>query len=199
MSLQEKHILESNSLAFKFALIIQAFMLMSTVIYQAGREGFMTTPVMLVLQIIFVAAQIWAYLIFRTKKTGQLTNKELEVLDKLNLDADATDKFYEAIETVGGHAPEFYNDYAKVKAYLTEHGEKVKETLGGRALLAPVNLMHLRADAACVLAEARQNEWMPPHRLTPIYLRAPQAERERAAGRDHTKSLRRQREEQRAR
>ncbi len=72
MSLQDKHILESNSLAFKFALIIQAFMLMSTVIYQAGREGFMTTPVMLVLQIIFVAAQIWAYLVFRTKKTGQL-------------------------------------------------------------------------------------------------------------------------------
>ncbi len=37
-------------------------------------------------------------------------------------------KFYEAIETIGGHAPEFYNDYAKVKAYLLEHGEKVKET-----------------------------------------------------------------------
>ena len=37
-------------------------------------------------------------------------------------------KFYEAIETIGGHAPEFYNDYAKVKAYLTEHGEKVKES-----------------------------------------------------------------------
>lgn len=78
------------------------------------------------------------------------------------------------------------------------HGSKVKETLGNRAILAPVNLMHLRADAACVLAEARQNEWMPPHQLTPIYLRAPQAERERAAGRDHTKSLKRQREEQKA-
>ncbi len=35
------------------------------------------------------------------KKSGQLTNKELEVLEKLNLDADATDKFYEAIEAAG--------------------------------------------------------------------------------------------------
>ena len=76
------------------------------------------------------------------------------------------------------------------------HGERVKAILGERAILAPVNLTHLRADAACALAEARPGEWMPPHALTPIYLRAPQAERERAAGRDHTKSLRRQREEQ---
>ena len=75
------------------------------------------------------------------------------------------------------------------------HGENVKAVLGERAILAPVNLMHIRADAACVLAEAKQSEWMEPHRLTPIYCRAPQAERERRAGRDHTKSLKRQREE----
>lgn len=76
------------------------------------------------------------------------------------------------------------------------HGATVLETLGDRALLAPANLMHIRADATCVLAMARQDEWMPPHLLTPIYLRAPQAERERAAGRDHTRSLKRQREEE---
>lgn len=75
------------------------------------------------------------------------------------------------------------------------HGENVKTVLGERAILAPVNLMHIRADAACVLAEAKRDEWMEPHRLTPIYCRAPQAERERRAGRDHTKSLKRQREE----
>ena len=40
-------------------------------------------------------------LLEKGKKTGQLTNKELEVLEKLNLDADATDKFYEAIEAAG--------------------------------------------------------------------------------------------------
>ena len=40
-------------------------------------------------------------LLEKGKKTGQLTNKELEVLEKLNLDADATDKFYESIEAAG--------------------------------------------------------------------------------------------------
>ena len=40
-------------------------------------------------------------LLEKGKKSGQLTNKELEVLEKLNLDADATDKFYEAIEAAG--------------------------------------------------------------------------------------------------
>ena len=35
------------------------------------------------------------------KKSGQLTNKELEVLEALNLDAEATDRFYEAIEAAG--------------------------------------------------------------------------------------------------
>ncbi len=79
------------------------------------------------------------------------------------------------------------------------HGETVTALLGARATLAPANLMHLRADAACVLALSRQADWMPAHRLAPIYLRAPQAERERRAGRDHTKSLKRQREEEAAR
>ena len=51
-------------------------------------------------------------------------------------------------------------------------------------------------DAACVLAAAHPGQWMEARRLTPIYLRAPQAERERKAGRDHTKPLRRQREEE---
>ena len=43
MSLQDKHIYESNKLAFKFALILQGFELLSTVLYQAGRVGFMNT------------------------------------------------------------------------------------------------------------------------------------------------------------
>ena len=75
------------------------------------------------------------------------------------------------------------------------YGDKVKELLGDRALIAPEHLRNLRADAACVLAASRQDEWMEAKLLTPIYLRAPQAERERKAGRDHTKPLRRQREE----
>ena len=75
------------------------------------------------------------------------------------------------------------------------YGNRIMETLGSRALIAPEHLINLRPDAACVLAAARPDQWMAARLLTPVYLRAPQAERERAAGRDHTKPLRRQREE----
>ena len=76
------------------------------------------------------------------------------------------------------------------------YGESIRQRLAGRALLAPEHLRNLRADAACALAAARPDQWMEARALKPIYLRAPQAERERKAGRDHTKPLRRQREEE---
>ena len=72
------------------------------------------------------------------------------------------------------------------------YGDAVASRLGSRALIAPEHLRSLRPDAACVLAAARPEAWMAASLLTPIYLRAPQAERERRAGRDHTKPLRRQ-------
>ena len=59
------------------------------------------------------------------------------------------------------------------------HGEAVRRALGERALIAPPNLRDLRADAACLLADARPESWVPAAALRPIYLRAPQAERER--------------------
>ena len=77
------------------------------------------------------------------------------------------------------------------------YGEAVKAALGERALIAPEHLRSLRADAACVLAARKAGEWVPAAQLRPIYLRAPQAERERKAGRDHTKPLKRQMEEAR--
>ena len=40
-------------------------------------------------------------LLEKGKKTGQLTNKELEVLETLNLDTEATEKFYESLEANG--------------------------------------------------------------------------------------------------
>ena len=40
-------------------------------------------------------------LLEKGKKAGQLTNKELEILDKLNLDTEATDKFYETLDAAG--------------------------------------------------------------------------------------------------
>lgn len=33
--------------------------------------------------------------------------------------------FYDALEKIGGHSPDFYNNYEKVKQYLLERGEKV--------------------------------------------------------------------------
>lgn len=79
------------------------------------------------------------------------------------------------------------------------YGDAVRAALGERAVIAPEHLRNLRADAACVLAAARSDEWMEAWLLTPVYLRAPQAERERQAGRDHTRPLRRQRLEEAAR
>ena len=35
--------------------------------------------------------------------------------------------FYDSLEKIGGHPPEFYNDYTKVYHYIRQHGEKVIE------------------------------------------------------------------------
>ena len=78
------------------------------------------------------------------------------------------------------------------------HESALRQALGTRAEIAPPHLRDIRADAAAALAAARPECWTDGRALTPIYLRAPQAERERAAGRDHTKSLKRQREEMEA-
>ena len=59
------------------------------------------------------------------------------------------------------------------------HAQTITEALGERALIAPANLRDLRADAACVLAATRPETWVDAAALRPIYLRAPQAERER--------------------
>ena len=61
------------------------------------------------------------------------------------------------------------------------HGDAVRAALGERALIAPPNLRDLRADAACLLAAARPETWVEAAQLRPIYLRAPQAERNRMA------------------
>jgi len=45
--------------------------------------------------------EVLASLFEKGKKTGQLTNKELEVIEKLNLDTEVTDKFYESLEAAG--------------------------------------------------------------------------------------------------
>jgi tRNA threonylcarbamoyladenosine biosynthesis protein TsaB len=64
---------------------------------------------------------------------------------------------------------------------LGVHAKKIVEKLGDHALIAPANLRDLRPDAVCALAEQKQDEWVTAHELRPVYLRAPQAERERNA------------------
>ena len=64
---------------------------------------------------------------------------------------------------------------------LAVHEKAILEKLGDRALIAPANLRDLRPDAVCALAAKKQNEWVEARELRPVYLRAPQAERERNA------------------
>lgn len=69
---------------------------------------------------------------------------------------------------------------------VAAHGAAIGRALGGRALIAKPHLSCLRADAACYLAEFSPALRLPGEKLEPIYLRKPQAERERAAGRGET-------------
>ena len=62
---------------------------------------------------------------------------------------------------------------------LRVYADAILRALGDRAVIAAANLRNLRAEAACVLAMAHRDQWMEARKLVPIYLRAPQAERER--------------------
>lgn len=62
---------------------------------------------------------------------------------------------------------------------LRVHADAILRALGDRAVIAAANLRNLRAEAACILANAHRDQWMEARKLVPIYLRAPQAERER--------------------
>lgn len=63
---------------------------------------------------------------------------------------------------------------------LKVHFPVIQKTLGERAVAAPAHMAHLRASAACTLAYARREEATHYLSLSPTYLRAPQAERERS-------------------
>ena len=62
---------------------------------------------------------------------------------------------------------------------LRVHAQHILEKLPDQACIAHANMRELRADAACLLAAARPESWVEAARLAPIYLRIPQAERER--------------------
>ena len=66
------------------------------------------------------------------------------------------------------------------------HQAALERPLGDRAVIFKPHLSGLRADAACYLAEMNPALRLPGDQLEPIYLRKPQAERERAAKRGET-------------
>ena len=61
------------------------------------------------------------------------------------------------------------------------HRAALTGLMGERALFAPSHMRFIRASAACQLASERLEEAVPPEKLLPLYLRAPQAEREKNA------------------
>ena len=59
--------------------------------------------------------------------------------------------------------------------------EKIMEALGERAIFAPPHLSLLKAGSAAMIAWEKRDQAVQPHELLPLYLRRPQAEREREA------------------
>ena len=59
--------------------------------------------------------------------------------------------------------------------------EKIMEAFGVRAIFAPPHLSLLKAGSAAMIAWNTRNQAVQPHELLPLYLRRPQAEREREA------------------
>ena len=59
--------------------------------------------------------------------------------------------------------------------------EKIMEALGERAAFAPSHLSLLKAGSAAMIAWEKRDQAVQPHELLPLYLRRPQAEREREA------------------
>jgi methyl-accepting chemotaxis protein len=70
MELQDRHIYESNLLALKFALIIQAFELASTIVYRLDRP-LISTPLLFVLQLIIVGITVFNFIKFGKKRRGK--------------------------------------------------------------------------------------------------------------------------------
>lgn len=64
---------------------------------------------------------------------------------------------------------------------VATYRQAIVDALGDRAVFAPAHCMGLRAASVALLADARKEEAVDYLTLMPVYLRAPQAERARAA------------------
>ncbi len=63
---------------------------------------------------------------------------------------------------------------------IAPHGTAIRERLGERAILPPAHLSSLRPASVALLAARHADQAVEYLTLMPVYLRAPQAERERA-------------------
>ena len=63
---------------------------------------------------------------------------------------------------------------------MKTYRKAIEDILGDRAVFAPAHMSYLRPASVALLAHLRQNEAVDYLTLMPVYLRAPQAERERA-------------------
>ena len=62
------------------------------------------------------------------------------------------------------------------------HEKEIKERFGDRAVIGPAHMLHVKPSAAADIAwRMREEEYVSPELLLPLYLRAPSAEREREA------------------
>ena len=64
---------------------------------------------------------------------------------------------------------------------VEKYAETIQAQMCARAMIAPENLRDLKPEAVCALAARKKDEWIPACELRPVYLRKPQAERERNA------------------
>ena len=71
MSLKDKHIFESNKLAFWFAVIAQVFQLMATILYADQRVGFVNTAFMATCQVIVFVISIYGFARYRRRTRGR--------------------------------------------------------------------------------------------------------------------------------
>jgi len=108
-------------------------------------------------------------------RAGQVYGAAFEGQSMKRLLADEPIKLEEYLEKVSAFGKKmlFLGDGMPV------HREKIAELLGEKAIFAPAHLAFLRPAAAAQLAWEKQSEAVSYLDLQPLYLRAPQAERQK--------------------
>lgn len=108
-------------------------------------------------------------------RAGQVYGAAFEKKERLMADAAMKLKDYLEVIQPMGERFLFVGDGVEV------HRGAITETLFEKAAFLPEHMNHLRPGAAAYLGLSKQEMWMDYLQLEPMYLRAPQAEREREA------------------